>query len=183
MRGTATQEVRQAVTEKLQALDATANHQKAPAVIAGHVIQGKTGQRRQRHQHAIEKIQQLAKIGLFGIQVLRFALQFKQRLPVGRGQFAAHAASHPLQALQVGAQAVWPLGAQHRFKQALMQFATVGVGQHAQALSQAQGRLQCLRVVIVIHVARQHNAQQPRAILATLAIATKPVKVLHHPRW
>ena len=37
----ATQERRQAATEKLQALDPPADHQKAPAFVAGHIVQCK----------------------------------------------------------------------------------------------------------------------------------------------
>ncbi|MNY05881.1 hypothetical protein D3C86_1386130 [compost metagenome] len=74
----------------MQPFDAPANHQKTPAFIAGHVIQGKTRERRQRHDQAIEKIQQLAEIRIFGFQAQGFALQFHQGLPVLPGKLAAH---------------------------------------------------------------------------------------------
>ena len=48
------------VGEKLQPLQAAADHHEAPAVILRHVIEREAGERRQRQQQAIERLARIA---------------------------------------------------------------------------------------------------------------------------
>ncbi len=180
--GADAQEATNAVAEKLQAFDAAADHQEAPAIVAGHVVEGETRQCGQRDHQPVEHIQQLPEIAIPPFQALQVALQFHHGLPVGLGQLAAHAAGRPLQALQVDAHAGRPLGTKQRLAQARLQRAMGFTGQGAQFLGEREHRLQRPRVVIVIDVTGQHDAQQPRVVFAAFAVAPEPEQVFHHPR-
>jgi len=163
----------------LQAFYAPPHHQETPAFVAGHVVQGKPGQRRQGHHQAVEKIQQLAKVRRFTFQLHGFALQLHQGLPVLAGQLATHLGRRPLQALQVGAQARWPVIAEQRCEQTLRQFALFR--QQAQVFAQLHRRQQ-RQGIVAVDITRQHNSQPARAVIAALAVTAKPEQVFHHPR-
>ncbi|MNZ74402.1 hypothetical protein D3C78_928500 [compost metagenome] len=86
--------------------------------------------------------------------------------------------------LQDHAQAGRPVLVEHRLQQARLQAGIFFAdrGQQAEGFRHGQRRVEGLRVVIVIHIARQQDAQQARTAFAALAVAAEPEQVFHHPR-
>ncbi|MCY1346301.1 hypothetical protein D9M69_323840 [compost metagenome] len=119
---------------------------------------------------------------MLGVEALRLALQLQHRVPVLLRQPPAHLGRRPVQAAQVGAQAERPVVAAQRHQHTPLEVVLGGRRQQAEALAEVEGGLQRQLVAVGVDIARQHHAQQPRAVVAALAVAAEPVEILHHPR-